>query len=124
MKNIVSQKVAVLGASTNPDRISNQAVRMLKEYGHQVFPVNPQYDTVEGIPSAKSLAELQPIDTLSVYIGPQNIGSFIQPILNLKPGRVILNPGTESPELKKALEAAQIPYQEACTLVLLRTQQF
>jgi hypothetical protein len=45
-------------------------------------------------------------------------------ILALKPGRVILNPGTESPDLEQALSDAGIPWLHACTLVMLRTGQF
>jgi hypothetical protein len=37
---------------------------------------------------------------------------------------VILNPGAESRELERALHDARIPYEHACTLVLLRTGQF
>jgi uncharacterized protein len=37
----MAQRVAVLGASHKPERYSNQAVRMLKEYGHTVIPVTP-----------------------------------------------------------------------------------
>jgi hypothetical protein len=42
----------------------------------------------------------------------------------MKPGRVIFNPGTENPELMEMLDAAGIPYLEACTLVMLRAGQF
>ena len=38
--------------------------------------------------------------------------------------RVILNPGAESDELQRALDAALIRWEHACTLVLLRTGQF
>ncbi|PKN32809.1 MAG: CoA-binding protein, partial [Deltaproteobacteria bacterium HGW-Deltaproteobacteria-20] len=45
-------------------------------------------------------------------------------ILALRPGRVILNPGTESAALEQALTEAGIPWAHACTLVMLRTGQF
>jgi len=45
-------------------------------------------------------------------------------IISLKPGRVIFNPGTENPELMERLDAANIPYLQACTLVMLRAGQF
>jgi hypothetical protein len=37
---------------------------------------------------------------------------------------VIINPGAESRELELALRNARIPFEHACTLVLLRTGQF
>ncbi len=45
-------------------------------------------------------------------------------IIALKPRRVIMNPGTESESAREALEAAGILVLEACTLVMLRTDQF
>jgi hypothetical protein len=37
---------------------------------------------------------------------------------------VIFNPGTENPEFYKILEANNIKYEVACTLVLLATNQY
>jgi len=109
------QTVAVLGASANPERYANMAVRRLREAGHRVIPVNPALETIEGLPVAKSLGEIRnPVDTLTLYVGPQR----------LAPKRVIFNPGTESPELAAALDRANIPHLAACTLVMLQTGQF
>ena len=119
------QRVAVLGASKNRDRYSYKAFTMLKEYGHTPIPVHPVLKELEGVAVAASLDEIEgPVDTLTVYVGPQHIAGEIPKIVALRPGRVILNPGTESNELKAALDEAGIPYMEACTLVLLRTSQF
>lgn len=120
-----SQNVAVLGASSDPERYSNKAVRMLREAGHQAFPAHPSETKIEGLqvfPSLESISSS--LDTLSVYVGPQRIAPLIPEIIQKKPARVILNPGTESPELIAALKGASIPYLEACTLVLLRTNRF
>ncbi len=42
-------KVAVLGASQNPERYSNKAIRMLLQHKHEVTPVNPAQSTIEGL---------------------------------------------------------------------------
>ncbi len=119
------QTVAVLGASANPDRYSNMAVRRLREAGHRVIPVNPALETIEGLPVAKSLSDIdEPVDTLTLYVGPQRLGPLIDDILRLAPKRVIFNPGTESADLAAALDRANIPHLEACTLVMLQTGQF
>ena len=62
--------------------------------------------------------------TLTLYVGPARLEPMIDSLVALKPGRVIFNPGTESPALQQALDTAGIPWEEACTLVLLRTGQF
>jgi predicted CoA-binding protein len=118
------QSVAVLGASGNPDRYSYQAVELLKEKGNQVFPVNPALDEILGLPAVQSLSSLPAVDTLTLYLAASRLPERVEEIVALKPGRVIFNPGTESLALQAALDAAGIPWLEACTLVLLRTGQF
>jgi hypothetical protein len=44
--------------------------------------------------------------------------------VRLNPPWVIFNPGTENPELEARHDQAGIPHEQACTLVLLRTEQF
>lgn len=119
------QRVAVLGASHKPERYSNQAIRLLLEYGHTVIPVHPRLDRVEGLPVVTRLDQItEPVDTLTLYIGPERSNELIDTIVRLHPGRVIFNPGTENPTLETRLDAAGIPHERACTLVLLRTAQF
>ena len=120
-----SQTVAVLGASPKPDRYSNRAIRMLTENGHRVIPVHPKIDTIENIQVVHDLRSIEEsVDTLTLYVGPERLQPMIPEILELKPGRVIFNPGTESPELQQQLREAGIPFLEACTLVMLQTSQF
>ncbi len=117
--------VAVLGASPKRDRYSNMAVRRLKEKGHTVIPVNPAYDRVEGINTVPRLSAISDkVDTLTLYLNPYHIEKNMDEILNLAPGRVIFNPGSESFSLMQSLEKRGIPYLEACTLVMLGTGQF
>jgi len=119
-------KVAVLGASPKRERYSNQAVRLLLENSHEVIPVNPSYEEIEGLPVVPDLGHLEPgsIDTLTVYLAPKVTSTLGEAIEATRPRRVIFNPGTENPALKKRLEDAGIEVVEACTLVLLRTGQF
>ncbi len=119
------QTVAVLGVSPKPERYANKAIKMLKKHGHIVLPVTPHHSHIDGLKTFPTLADIsQKIDTLTVYIGPKNMTDLIPGIIALNPVRVILNPGTESDELMAALKAASIPYLEACTLVMLSTDQF
>ena len=45
-------------------------------------------------------------------------------ILQLKPKRIIFNPGAENPELYKSATAQGIECNNACTLVMLNFGQF
>lgn len=121
----MGKTVVILGASDNPDRYSHKAFRMLQEYGHTPYPVSPKLRELEGMEVYASLADIRdPIDTLTMYVNPRISSELELDILRLKPRRVIFNPGSENPKLKAALEKAGIHVVEACTLVLLRTNQF
>ncbi len=121
-----SHHVVVLGATAKPERYANQAIRLLREKGiSPITPVHPKLAVSEGLPVTNKLSEVpQPVDTLTLYVGSARLEPMIDDILAIKPGRVIFNPGTESPTLQQALNTADIPWEEACTLVLLRTGQF
>ena len=117
--------VVVLGASPKPERYSNQAVAMLQEYGHEVIPVNPSGVSIHSLSTVKSLNEIKAlVETLTMYVGAKISSGRRDAILQLNPERVIFNPGTENPELEMALESNGIKIIHACTLVMLRTEQF
>jgi len=119
------QTVVVLGASSKPTRYAYQAVKLLHDRGYDVIPVHPKVSRIDHIPVVKDLRRIQgPVHTLTLYVGPACSKAMIRDILDLAPGRVILNPGTESRPLELALKDARIPHEHACTLVLLRTGQF
>lgn len=119
------QTVAILGASNNPERFSFQAFKLLQQYGHRVIPVSPKMTKLDNIDVVADLSEIsEAVDTLTMYVGADRSTLMQSQILKLKPKRVIFNPGSENPNLKKTLEVAQIKVIEACTLVLLKNKMF
>lgn len=119
------ENVVVIGASNKPERYSNKAIRMLAEYGHTPIPVAPREQEIEGRKTYARLADIPgKVDTVTMYVGAARQGELIADIVQLAPRRVIFNPGTENPEAYKELNAAGIETLEACTLVLLRSNQF
>ena len=117
--------VVVLGASPKANRYSNMAVKQLKGKGYKVIPVNPGYREVEGLNTVARLSDIkEPVHTLTLYLNPMWSERIEDEIINLSPSRVIFNPGTESQHLRESLNNSGIPYLEACTLVMLSTNQF
>jgi predicted CoA-binding protein len=117
--------VAVLGASTNEERYSFQAVHMLKEHHHRPIPVHPAGHTVDGVPGVRSLAHIrEPVDTVSCYVNATISDGEFERLVSLRPHRVIFNPGAENEDLAAKLEKEGIEVVRACTLVMLRTGQF
>ncbi len=118
-------RVAVLGASPKEERYSFMAVKMLKEHGHQPVPVHPKGHEVFGLTAVKSLSDIEePVDTLTVYVNSKISSAALDEILGIKPRRVIFNPGAENPDLAARLRDEGIEVVQACTLVMLRTDQF
>ena len=123
---MMSEKVVVLGASPKPERYANQAVARLLEYGHQVYPIHPIAKTIHEQTCYKNLATLptEAIDTLTLYLGKAGTDKMSAEILALAPKRIIFNPGTENADLFAQAEAAGITVINACTLVMLETNEF
>ncbi len=122
---IKRQRVAVLGASPNPERYSHKAVEALLRHGHEVIPVHPDSPEVAGIKALACLSKIEGcVNTLTIYVSPSRITEIKPGILELKPERVIFNPGTEHHSVMEELKQHGIEVIQACTLVMLATGQF
>lgn len=120
------RKTAIIGASTNKSRYAYLATTMLLGYGHPIVPLGIKGGSIQDVPilDLNGKPEIEALDTVTLYIGPQHQSAWYEYIISLKPKRVIFNPGTENPEFAKMLEKDGIEATEACTLVLLRAGQF
>jgi predicted CoA-binding protein len=114
----------VIGASTDAGRYANKAIKMLRSHGHSVVGVGRDKGTVADIEIKPDIPQDLHPDTVTLYINPIAQRSYYDKILALKPRRVIFNPGTENDEFETMLEQNSIIAEEACTLVLLSTNQF
>jgi uncharacterized protein len=59
------------------------------------------------------------VDTVTLYVGPNNLEPWREYLLALRPRRIIFNPGTEHPDFEHEAQKAGIQTMEACTLVML-----
>ena len=117
-------KTLVLGASTNPERYSYKAIRSLRSHGHEVIAVGLREGMVADVAINKGRPLPENVDTVTLYMSQKNQEQFYDYILSLKPRRIIYNPGAENPELEMLAQENGIQNMEACTLVLLATNQF
>lgn len=109
----------VIGASTNPDRYSYQAISRLRNYGHPVIAFGQRSGKVADVEIQTSWDPSWKIDTVTLYLNPARQDEYYGKILDLKPNRVIFNPGTENPAFVSLLKEAGIETEYACTLVML-----
>ncbi len=119
-----TKKTLVIGASDNPERYSNKAIQLLTSKGHPVVAIGNRESQVNEVQITKSRLQYNDIDTVTLYINSKIQREYYDYIINLKPKRIIFNPGTENQEFYDLAEENGITTEEACTLVLLNLGQY
>lgn len=115
------KKTIVFGATPNPARFAYKAAHQLKDRGYPIVPLGIKKGEVAGeeILDLRGMPELNEVDTVTLYVGPQNQKVWIDYILSLRPKRIIFNPGTENSILMNKAKKQGIEVVPACTLVML-----
>jgi len=120
--------VLVIGASLKPQRYSNLALNMLKEFDHSVYALGLRGGAVNGVEIGTDQNTVVPgnikIDIITLYLNETRQKEYYDYVIGLKPKRVIFNPGTENEEFYDLLSKSNVAYEVACTLILLRTGLF
>lgn len=120
----MTKRTLILGASPDSSRYANLAANMLSKHAHPIINIGIKKGEAAGQAIEPMAAPYADVDTITLYVGPQNQPVYYDYILATKPQRVIFNPGTENPELEELLDNAGIAHTQACTLVLLSTGQY
>ncbi len=121
---MTDKKTLVIGGSENPARYSNRAIRMLRENGVDVVSIAKREGKVFDVDIKTEFPKDDNIHTVTMYLGAPRQSEYYNQLLELKPKRVIFNPGAENSELAEMLENNGVETLEACTLVMLSTGQF
>jgi uncharacterized protein len=121
---MAAKKTLVLGASVNPARYSNLAVQKLTAYNHPVVALGKKTGSIGNTIIETEKKHFDNIDTVTLYLNPQHQQEYYDYIFSLHPKRIIFNPGAENDELADMAKDKDIIAQEACTLVLLSTNQY
>lgn len=119
-----TKKTLVIGASEKTDRYANKAVRMLQEHDVPVLAFGNRAGKINDTLISTEFPSDEDIHSVTLYLSPKNQVSYYDTIIDLKPKRVIFNPGTENPEFEKQLNKHGIETEVACTLVLLSTNVY
>ncbi len=114
----------ILGASANPSRYSFKAILALRRAGYTVFGLGIKRNKVADVSINTEWPKTHSIDTISLYLNPKNQAEYYDRIKLSGAKRLILNPGSENSELVKHLEKTNIEIINACTLVMLSTDQY
>ena len=118
------KKTVVIGASPNPERFSNKAVRLLNSYLHPVVAVGVKTGSITGIEIQMGKPQIEDVHTVTLYIGPQRQPDYYDYIIGLNPQRIIFNPGTMNTEFYSLAGEKGIEVVEHCTLVMLNSGEY
>lgn len=114
----------VIGASLNPNRYSNIAIKRLIDRNINTKAIGLKNGNIHTVTVETEKLLFKDIDTVTLYLNPKRQEGYYNYILELSPRRVIFNPGTENFEFIKLLKEKGVEAEIACTLVLLSTNQY
>lgn len=116
----------IVGATTNPSRYAYFAASRLVDSAIPFIPIGIKSGEVFGeqIIDLRAKPHLENIHTITLYVGIANQAEWIDYLISLNPKRIIFNPGTENPVFFQKAKAKGIEVLEACTLVMLSSNQY
>ena len=116
-----ARTIALVGASPNPARPSNDVMSYLLGAGYRVIPVRPlDCEDVLGVPCVASLSEIEePIDLVDVFRRPEFCAGHAREAVEAGAGALWLQVGIVSAEARRIAEEAGLDYvEDACTKVV------
>lgn len=119
-----NKKTLILGASTKPSRYAFLAANRLYAKGHETILIGNKSAMLGDREIITTRPPIPDLHTVTIYLSPSIQEQYYDYILDLKPKRIIFNPGTENVLFMKKAQNEGIEAIEACTLVLLSTEQY
>lgn len=100
-----SKNIAVVGISNKPGRDSGIIARYLKDWGYNVFGVNPTIDSFYDIPVYKSLKEIAvPIDIVDIFRRSEFVKDIVKEAIEINAKIIWMQLGVINYEAKKLAE--------------------
>jgi predicted CoA-binding protein len=118
------KKTLVLGASLNKQRYAFMAISRLTSMDFWVIGIGSKEGIINNCHIHTSQVPIDDLHTVSIYLNARNQEEYYDYIVNMKPKRLIFNPGAENIQFEVLLAKHQIKFERACTLVLLSMGQF
>ncbi|WP_155876162.1 CoA-binding protein [Desulfuromonas sp. AOP6] len=110
--------IAMVGASSNPDRPSNHVFEYLLEAGYTVYPVNPKDEKLFGQKVYRRLEDIpQPIDIVDVFRNPADAPEVAREAVKAGAKVLWLQEGVVSDEASRlAAEGGLLVVMDRCML--------
>lgn len=112
------KRIAIVGASTNPNKFGNKAVRAYLKQDYRVFPVTPNAESVEGLKAYPTILDIPgDVDIVSLYLPPSVGVTILGEIAEKGVKTLFLNPGAESDELLERATSLGLNAVVACSIL-------
>jgi predicted CoA-binding protein len=113
-------RVAVVGASNNPEKYGNKIVRNLLQKGYEVVPINPAEETIEGLKAYPSLAAVDvPVGIVNFVVPPKVTRQVLEGVRDRDFGAVWFQDGSFNDDVIEYAEAHfQNVVHHACIMVV------
>src|SRR5215210_3503635 len=108
-----AKTIAVVGASNDPEKYSNEVASYLTEQGYRIIPVNPTdgevlgeraYETVDQIPGE--------VDVVDVFLPPEKTPKIAEDAVQAGAKVLWLQEGIENGEPRRIAEEGELAYVE------------
>lgn len=112
-------RIAIAGASANPEKYGNIIVKNLTVKGYTVLPINPKEKTIEGLDAVPTVSDLDgPVDILVVVTPPAVTLGVLREAASSKIPAVWLQDGSfDDAVLAYASAAPFLTVYDACVMV-------
>ena len=111
--------IAIVGASSDPSKFGNKAIKAYRQRGYDVYLVNPKGGKIEGLTVFRTLADIPvaQLDRISVYLPPAIGVKMLDEIAAMPHGELWLNPGSDSDEVIARANELKLDPIIACSIV-------
>ena len=107
-----AKTIAVVGASNNPEKYSNEVASYLMKQGYRIIPVNPSeevlgegtYETGEQIP--------EQVDVVDVFLPPDKTPEIAEDAVQAEANVLWLQEGIENEKARRIAEEGELAYVE------------
>ncbi|KGA19912.1 hypothetical protein GM50_3540 [freshwater metagenome] len=110
---------AIVGLANNPDRPAFGVSKLLKDKGHQIFPVHPKAEMVHGEVGYQSLADIPvQIDVVDCFVNSNLVGAVVDQAIAIGAKAVWLQLGViDEAAIARAQAAGLLTVMDRCPAI-------
>lgn len=108
-----ARTVAVVGASNDPEKASNEVAGYLKEQGYRIIPVNPKEEEVLGERAYATVSDIpEEVDVVDVFMRPEKTPEVARDAVEAGAKVLWLQLGIKSEESRRIAEEGSLVFVE------------